>query len=508
MVVSMSHPMAVSVSHLHPTAEGLERVARDLRSVYGGGKTKAYDWRVSQLKALLKLTTHHETEIIEALRSDLNKPELEAFVHEVHGVTSSCRYALKELHRWMLPERVETSRINFPSSAEIVPEPLGVVMEVLSLDPVVGALAAGNAVVLKPSEIAPATSSLLSKLLGKYMDTSAVKVIEGGVPETTALLEQKWDKIFYTGNSTVGRIILTAAAKHLTPVVLELGGKCPVVVDLNVDIKTSRDDCSSQEEYLLKSGNITNYRVAARRIIAGKWGCNNGQTCIAPDYLITTKEYASELINVFSSELEKFYGNDPLQYKDLSRIINSRHFDRLKTLLDDKKISGKVVIGGQSDKANLKIAPTVVLDAPKDSLVMNEEIFGPLLPIVTVDRIEDSIGLINSKGKPLAAYLFTNDKKLKEEFVGSVSAGGMVINDTIVHVIEHNLPFGGVGESGMGAYHGKYSFDTFSHKKAVLQRGSVDVDLIYPPFTPLKVKLLKAMITGDILGIPRALIGW
>ncbi|KAL6525069.1 hypothetical protein OROMI_030662 [Orobanche minor] len=501
MVVSMSHPMAVSVSHLHPTVEGLERVARDLRSVYSGGKTKAYDWRVSQLKALLNLTTHHETEIIEALRSDLNKPELEAFVHEVHGVKSSCRLALKELHRWMLPERVETSRINFPSSAEIVPEPLGVVMwengkenledriscawVLLSLDPVVGALAAGNAVVLKPSEIAPATSSLLSELLGKYMDTSAVKVVEGGVPETTALLEQKWDKIFYTGNSTVGRIILTAAAKHLTPVVLELGGKCPVVVDSNIDIK-----------------------VAARRIIAGKWGCNNGQTCIAPDYLITTKEFASELIDVFSSELEKFYGNDPLQYKDLSRIINSRHFDRLKMLLDDKKISGKVVIGGQSDKANLKIAPTVVLDAPKDSLIMNEEIFGPLLPIVTVDRIEDSIGLINSKGKPLAAYLFTNDKKLKEEFIGSVSAGGMVINDTIVHVIERNLPFGGVGESGMGAYHGKYSFDTFSHKKAVLQRGSVDVDLMYPPFTPLKVKLLKAIITGDILGIPRALIGW
>ncbi|KAL6515530.1 hypothetical protein OROHE_018564 [Orobanche hederae] len=499
MVVSMSHPMAVSVSHLHPTVEGLERVARDLRSVYGGGKTKAYDWRVSQLKALLKLTTHHETEIIEALRSDLNKPELEAFVHEVHGVKSSCRLALKELHRWMLPERVETSRINFPSSAEIVPEPLGVVM-VLSLDPVVGALAAGNAVVLKPSEIAPATSSLLSELLGKYMDTSAVKVVEGGVPETTALLEQKWDKIFYTdewrhvsehrvyplGNSTVGRIILTAAAKHLTPVVLELGGKCPVVVDSNIDIK-----------------------VAARRIIAGKWGCNNGQTCIAPDYVITTKEYASELIDVFSSELEKFYGNDPLQYKDLSRIINSRHFDRLKRLLDDKRVSGKVVIGGQSDKANLKIAPTVVLDAPKDFLVLYFPLSRFLLHWkIHVDRIEDSIGLINSKGKPLAAYLFTNDKKLKEEFIGSVSAGGMVINDTIVHVIERNLPFGGVGESGMGAYHGKYSFDTFSHKKAVLQRGSVDVDLIYPPFTPLKVKLLKAIITGDILGIPRALIGW
>ncbi|KAK6132349.1 hypothetical protein DH2020_033909 [Rehmannia glutinosa] len=350
---------------------------------------------------------------------------------------------------------------------------------------IVGAIAAGNAVVLKPSEVAPATSSLLSNLLGEYMDPSAVKVVEGGVPETTALLEQKWDKILYTGNGNVGRIILTAAAKHLTPVVLELGGKCPVVVDSNIDLK-----------------------VAARRIIAGKWGSNNGQTCVAPDYVITTKEYAFKLIDALSSELENFYGKDPMQSKDLSRIINSRHFHRVTKLLDDKKISGKVVIGGQRDKANLKIAPTVILDAPHDSLIMNEEIFGPLLPIVTVNKIEDSFGLINSKGKPLAAYLFTNDKKLKEEFIRNVSAGGMAINDTVMHITEPTLPFGGVGESGMGAYHGKFSFDTFSHKKAVLQRGfTVDADIRYPPFTPGKVKLMRALLTGDILGIPRALIG-
>ncbi|KAK6132294.1 hypothetical protein DH2020_033994 [Rehmannia glutinosa] len=436
MDVSVFNPTAVPVPVVHPTAQGVERVSQDLRSVYRSGKTKTFDWRVSQLKALLKITTRHEKDIFEALRSDLNKSENDAYLHEV-----------------------ETSMINFPSSAEIVSEPLGVVLVispwnypfVLSLDPVVGAIAAGNAVVLKPSEVSPATSSLLSILLGEYMDPSAVKVVEGGVPETTALLEQKWDKILYTGNSNVGRIILTAAAKHLTPVVLELGGKCPVVVDSNIDLK----------------------------------------------------------IDALSSELENFYGKDPMQSKDLSRIINSRHFDRVTKLLDDKKNSGKVVIGGQWDRANLKIAPTVILDAPEDSLIMNEEIFGPLLPIVTVDKIEDSFGLINSKGKPLAAYLFTNDKKLKEEFIRNVSSGGMAINDTVMHITEPTLPFGGVGESGMGAYHGKFSFDTFSHKKAVLQRGfAVDADIRYPPFTPGKVKLMRALLTGDILGIPRALIGW
>ncbi|KAK6132292.1 hypothetical protein DH2020_033992 [Rehmannia glutinosa] len=476
------------------TAQNVERVSQDLRSVYSSGKTKSVEWRVSQLKSLLRITTHYEKDILEALRSDLNKPELEAFSHEVYGVSSSCELALKELHRWMMPEKVKTSMINFPSTGEIVSEPLGVVLVIstwnypfkLSLDPVIGAIAAGNAVVLKPSEVAPATSSLMSNLLGEYMDPSAVKVVEGGVPETTALLEQKWDKIFYTGNSKIGRIILTAAAKHLTPVVLELGGKCPVVVDSNIDLK-----------------------VAARRIISGKWACNSGQTCVSPDYIVTTKEYALKLVDALSCELENFYGKDPLLSNDLSSIINSRHFDRLTKLLDDEKVSGKVVIGGQRDRDKLKIAPTVLLDVSQDSLVMNEEIFGPLLPIVTVAKIEESIGLINTKEKPLAAYMFTNDKKLKEEFIRSVSAGGMCINEIALHLAEHTLPFGGVGESGMGAYHGKFSFDAFSHKKPVLQRGfNGDVAARYPPYTPWKLKFLKAMLSGNILSILRALIGW
>ncbi|KAH0749032.1 hypothetical protein KY290_028264 [Solanum tuberosum] len=471
-----------------------EAIVKELRGTYGTGKTKSYEWRVSQLKALFKIAENHEKEITDALYSDLSKPELEAFIHEISMMKTACKLALKELKRWMKPEKVKTSLTSFPSSAEIVPEPLGVVLVIsawnypflLSLDPVIGAIAAGNAVVLKPSEIAPATSSVLAKLLGQYMDVSAIRVVEGAVPETTALLEQKWDKIFYTGNGKVGRIVLAAAAKHLTPVVLELGGKSPVVVDSNID-----------------------YKIAVRRIIAGKWGCNNGQACISPDYIITTKENVPKLLDAMKQELEKFYGKDPLKSGDLSRIVNANHFQRLSKLLDDNKVVDKVVHGGQRDENNLKISPTILLDVPEDSLIMKEEIFGPLLPIITVNKVEDSIQFINAREKPLAAYLFTSNKKLEEEFVMNISAGGLLINDTTLQVALSTLPFGGVGESGMGSCHGKFSFDSFSHKKAVLRRSFAgDVPARYPPYTTGKARFLKALLNGDILGLIRALIGW
>ncbi|KAH6835296.1 aldehyde dehydrogenase 3H1 [Perilla frutescens var. hirtella] len=468
-------------------------VVKELRSTYTSGRTKSYEWRVSQLDALLRIATRHEREIVEALRSDLNKPEIEAFSHEISAVATSCRLAIKELHRWMAPEKAKTSILSFPSSAEIIAEPLGVVLVIstwnypfmLSLDPVVGAIAAGNAVVLKPSEVAPAMSATLAKLLGQYMDASAVKVVEGAAPETTMLLEQKWDKIFYTGSSKVGRIILAAAAKHLTPVVLELGGKCPAVVDPN-----------------------TNLKVTARRIIAGKWGCNNGQTCVSPDYVITTKDYASKLIEALSRELEVLYGKNPLESKDLSSIINSDHFDRLMKLLNDVS-SEKIVHGGQCDRANLKIGPTIMLDVAGDSVIMKEEVFGPLLPIITVDKIRESFSVINGKEKPLAAYVFSNDKNLTEDFIRSISAGSITTNDTALQFAERGLPFGGVGESGMGAYHGKFSFDAFSHRKAVLRRGfRCDVAARYPPYNANKQRLLRALVQGHVFGVLRALIGY
>ncbi|CAI9115408.1 OLC1v1016307C1 [Oldenlandia corymbosa var. corymbosa] len=479
---------------------------KELREAFESGKTRSVEWRRSQLKALLKMAEFHENDILDALRSDLSKPELESLLQEIGMMRASCKVALKELARWMAPEKVNTTMATFPSSGEIVPEPLGVVLVIsawnypfmLSLDPLIGAIAAGNAVVLKPSEISPATSSVLAKLLGQYMDCSAVKVIEGGVPETTLLLEQKWDKIFYTGNGRVGRIVMAAAAKHLTPVVLELGGKSPVIVDSNTNLKVMEEITCI---YFLK--------VTVRRIIAGKWGCNSGQACVSPDYVITTKKFAPELVHALKSELEIFYGKDPVTSVDLSRIVNSNHFQRLSKLLEEDKVSSKIVYGGQKDINNLKIAPTILLDVPDDSLIMNEEIFGPLLPIITVDKVEDSFKILKPKEKPLAAYLFTNDKKLKEDFISNVSAGGLVVNDTTMHLAEHSLPFGGVGESGIGAYHGKFSFDAFSHKKAVLLRSfAADLTARYPPYTPQKQKFLKALLSGSLLAILRALLGW
>ncbi|KAJ9177874.1 hypothetical protein P3X46_013031 [Hevea brasiliensis] len=469
-------------------------LVKELRGNIKSNKTKSYDWRVSQLESIRKMIVENEKEIAKALYDDLSKPEFEAFISEISNAKSSCELALKELKHWMKPEKAKTSISTFPSSAEIVSEPLGVVLVIstwnfpflLSVDPVIGAIAAGNAVVLKPSEISPATSSLLVNLFDKYLDKSAVRVVEGAVPETSALLEQKWDKILYTGSSRVGRIVMTAAAKHLTPVILELGGKCPAIVDSNV-----------------------NLQVATRRIIAGKWQCNNGQACIGVDYVITTKDFAPKLIDALRKELEDCFGRNPMESKDISRIVSLNHFTRLERLLDEDNVSNKIVLGGQRDQNKLRMAPTILLDVPKDSQIMQDEIFGPLLPIITVENVKDSFDAINSKPKPLAAYLFTNDEKLKESFVQNVSAGGMLINDTILHVTVDTLPFGGVEESGMGSYHGKFSFDAFSHKKAVLYRSfNGDASIRYPPYTESKKKLMKALISDGIFGMLLALIGW
>ncbi|KAG5245937.1 the aldehyde dehydrogenase cp-ADH from C.plantagineum family protein [Salix suchowensis] len=474
--------------------EAANVLSKELRDVFASGKTRSYEWRISQLKSIVKMCDEHEEDIADALRQDLSKPQLESIVYELTMVKNSCTLAIKELKHWMMPEKAKTSLTTFPSSAEIMSEPLGAVLIIsawnypflLSLDPLVAAIAAGNAMVLKPSELAPASSSLLAKLLPKYLDCCSIKVVEGAVSETCALLEQKWDKIFYTGNGRVGRIVMAAAAKYLTPVVLELGGKSPVVVDSDIDIQ-----------------------VATRRIIVGKWGCNNGQACISPDYIITTKDCAEKLVDSLKKELEAFYGKNPLESKDLSRIVNSDHYARLTNLLDEDKVSGKIVYGGERNEANLRIAPTILLGVPQNSLIMKEEIFGPLLPILTVSKIEDSFDIINSGTKPLAAYLFTNNKKLKQQFLMSVSAGGVVINDTALHLTVHSLPFGGVGESGMGSYHGKFSFDAFTHKKAVVYRSFVgDASVRYPPYTRGKLRLMRALITGNVWTILRALLGW
>ncbi|CAN6476038.1 unnamed protein product [Victoria cruziana] len=318
--------------------EGSVSLVRELRQTFNSGKTKSYEWRAHQLNMVIKFLNENEPRIVEALHQDLCKPSFETYIAEISLLKSSCEFLIKHLKKWMKPQKASVAFVVLPASAEIVPEPLGVILVIsawnfpllLSMDPVVGAIAAGNAVVLKPSEISPATSSLLASMVSEYLDTSAIQVVEGAVDETTALLEQKWDKILYTGNGKVGRIVMTAAAKHLTPVTLELGGKSPVVVDPSTELK-----------------------VTTRRIAGGKWGSNNGQACIAPDYVITTKSFAPKLIESFKRTLSSFYGSDPLESNDLSRIVNLNHFTRLSKLLDDEKVSGKIVHGGQRDEKRL-----------------------------------------------------------------------------------------------------------------------------------------------------------
>ncbi|CAN6457847.1 unnamed protein product [Victoria cruziana] len=474
--------------------ERASSLVKDLRMTFNNGRTRSYEWRAHQLKMVIKFLNEKEPEIIEAIQQDLCKPSFEAYVAEIIFLRSSCEFLLKNLKKWMKPRKTSVSFTTQPASAEIVPEPLGVVLVIsawnfpllLSMDPAIGAIAAGNAVVIKPSEISPATSSLMASLLPEYLDTGAIKVVEGAVDETTALLEQKWDKIFYTGSGKVGRIVLTAAAKHLTPVALELGGKSPVVVDPNTDLKITTD-----------------------RIAWGKWSSNNGQACVSPDYVITTKSFAPKLVESFRRTLAAFYGDDQLESKDLSRIVSLNHFTRLSKLLDDEKVSGKIVHGGQRDEKHLRIAPTILLDVPLDALIMKEEIFGPLLPIITVEKIEDSFDIIKSHPKPLAAYLFTKDKRIEKMFVEQISAGSMLVNDTVLHLADPSIPFGGVGDSGMGAYHGKYSFEAFSHMKPVMYRGFIgELSARYPPYSPKSLNLLKSLLGGDIVGFILTLIGW
>jgi len=475
-------------------AQDMETVAEDLRAGFRTGRTRTPEWRTAQLRSLIRMIEEREDDISDALQADLAKPRMESYLHEISLAKGACEFALKGLKTWMKPDKVPSAITTFPSTAQIVPEPLGVVLVIsawnypflLSIDPVIGAIAAGNAVLLKPSEVAAATSSLFAKLLPEYLDNSCIKVVEGGITETSVLLKQKWDKIFYTGNGYVARIVMTAAAQHLTPVALELGGKCPVIVDSDIDL-----------------------HVAIKRIAVGKWGCNNGQACIAPDYIITTKAFVTELTDSLKRVLERFYGQDPMQSADLSRIVTINHFNRLKGLLEDKNVTGKILFGGQIDEKQLKIAPTVLVDVPSDAEIMTGEIFGPMLPIITVDKIEEGIAHINAGAKPLAAYLFTKNKKLQQDFVANVSAGGILVNDVALHLTNPHLPFGGVGESGMGSYHGKFSFDCFTHRKAVLIRGfGGEANARYPPYTPEKQRILRGLIKGSFFALILALLGF
>ncbi|BDH06516.1 aldehyde dehydrogenase family protein [Streptomyces seoulensis] len=433
-----------------PTEQPAETVAR-LRATFRTGRTKSVEWRTEQLRRLRAMLTEHGAELAAALHADLGKSSTEAYRTEIDFTIREIDHTLEHLDEWLRPEPAPVpAYLGDDATAWTQYDPLGVVLVIapwnypaqLLLAPVVGALASGNAVVAKPSELAPATSAALAELIPAYLDTDAVAVVEGGIPETTALLAERFDHIFYTGNGTVGRVVMRAAAEHLTPVTLELGGKSPAFVDRDTDLD-----------------------VVADRLARGKF-LNAGQTCVAPDYVLTDPETAPALEAALVRAVEGIYGTDPAASPEYGRIINERHFDRLSGLLG----SGRVAVGGGSDRADKYIAPTVLADVAPEAPVMREEIFGPILPIVTVPDLDAAVDFINDRDKPLALYVFTDSDATRDRIAAETSSGGLGHGLPLAHLTVSDLPFGGVGESGMGNYHGRYSIDTFSHRKAVLTK--------------------------------------
>ena len=450
-------------------------VAR-LRASFDAGRTKPIAWRRAQLRALRRLLVEERPTLEKALQDDLGKPALEAHTTEIGYVINEIDHTLKHLASWLRPKRVTVPMAMAPAKARWVREPLGVVLIIspwnypinLTLAPLVGALAAGNAAVLKPSELSPATSSALAESLPRYLDGEAVAVVEGGVAESTTLLEERFDHIFYTGNGAVARIVMAAAVKHLTPVTLELGGKSPAVVEPGVDMATT-----------------------ARRLAWGKF-TNAGQTCVAPDYVLAIGASAAELQRELAAAITEMFGADPKASPDYGRIVNERHLERLSALLD----SGEVVAGGRVDREDLYMAPTVLGNVDPSSPVMAEEIFGPILPVVSVPDLDAAIAFVNERDKPLALYAFTDSQVTKRRLLTETSSGGVGFGLPIAHLAVPDLPFGGVGESGMGAYHAQASIDTFSHVKSVLDK-SLALDtmrLAYAPITQFKEKVLRRML--------------
>ncbi|MGW5101193.1 aldehyde dehydrogenase family protein [Streptomyces sp. NPDC004100] len=433
-----------------PTEQPADTVAR-LRDTFRTGRTKSVEWRTGQLRRLRAMLTEHGDDLAAALHADLGKSATEAYRTEIDFTVREIDHTLEHLEEWLRPEPAPVpAYLGADATAWTQYDPLGVVLVIapwnypaqLLLAPMVGALASGNAVVAKPSELAPATSAALAELIPAYLDTDAVAVVEGGIPETTALLAERFDHIFYTGNGTVGRVVMRAAAEHLTPVTLELGGKSPAFVDRDTDLD-----------------------VVADRLVRGKF-LNAGQTCVAPDYVLTDPETAPALEAALVRAVEGVYGTDPAASPEYGRIVNERHFDRLSGLLD----SGRVVVGGVSDRKDKYIAPTVLADVAPEAPVMREEIFGPILPIVTVPDLDAAVDFINDRDKPLALYVFSDSGTTRARIAAETSSGGLGHGLPLAHLTISDLPFGGVGESGMGNYHGRYSLDTFSHRKAVLSK--------------------------------------
>lgn len=449
----------------------IKTVVQRQREYFASGETLDLDFRIQALNKLKEYIKKYEDEILEALKKDLNKPPFEAYATEIGFVYNELNEIIKKLPRWSRPKRVKTPVTQFKASSYIVSEPYGVVLIMspwnypfqLSIAPLIGAIAGGNCAIVKPSAYSPHTSSVVSKILGECFENRYVYVVEGGREANRELLGEKFDYIFFTGSVSVGKIVMEAASRNLTPLTLELGGKSPCIVDRTADIELS-----------------------ARRIIWGKT-VNSGQTCVAPDYCFAHRDIRDDLIKAMKKYIRHFYGESPCRNPEYPRIVNEKHFSRLKSLLQ----SGEIAAGGDYNEETLQISPTILVNVNLDSPVMQEEIFGPVLPVLEYDYIEQVITFINSRPKPLALYLFTRNKELEKMIVKRVSFGGGCINDTLVHLATSEMPFGGVGESGMGGYHGRWSFDTFTHKKSIMKKSFlIDIELRYPPYGN-KINMLR-----------------
>ncbi|MCL4124135.1 UNVERIFIED_CONTAM: hypothetical protein GTU68_019469 [Idotea baltica] len=436
-------------------------------------KTKDIAFRLEKLKTLKAEIITYEQNIYDALKSDFNKSEFESFISEFGIVMSQLNLAIKKLKSWAKPERIKSSILTFPSKDYIYKEPYGTVLIIapwnypfiLAFEPLVMAISAGNTVVLKPSELTKSTSALITKIIENVFNKSHVISVEGGVDVATELLSKNWDYIFFTGSVHVGKIVAKAAAEHLTPVTLELGGKSPCIIDNTVDIK-----------------------LVARRLVWGKL-LNAGQTCISPDYVLVKSNMKKALIEALKNEITTSYGENPKQSKNFPRIINKKNTERLAEIIK----GSNVIFGGEIDLKNNYIAPTIIDEPKLDDKVMQEEIFGPILPILSYDTEQDLERIIWSFEKPLSLYVFSNDNKFSKSIIHKYSFGGGVINDVLIHFSNHRLPFGGVGESGMGAYHGKLGFDMFSHNKSIIKRGNwIDPQLRYAPYKN-KLSLIKKL---------------
>ena len=454
----------------------MKELVAQQRQFFNSHTTKDISFRIKQLTSLEDVLNDNIELLDRAIYNDFKKSSFENYMTEIGIVLYDIKQAKKKLKRWSSKQRVKTNLGNFPAKSYIIPEPLGVTLIIsswnypyqLSLAPIVAAIAAGNTIILKPSEISSQTSGVMASILNEAFDPNFLKVIQGGVQETTELLKQKFDKIFFTGSTTVGKIIYKAAAEHLTPVTLELGGKSPVIITKDANIK-----------------------MAAKRIVWGKF-LNAGQTCIAPDYLYVDAQISETLLKALTKEIEK--ARYSFENGNYVQIINERNFDRLVALLDPSKI----YCGGQTDKAQRYIAPTLLHTISFDDKIMQEEIFGPILPVLTFTDLNEAVKNVQLLPKPLSCYVFTSSDQVKNKIIKEISFGGGAINDTIMHISNPNLPFGGVGSSGFGSYHGQAGFNCFSNFKSLLDKPTwYESSLKYAPYTQKKLAIIKKLLKNQ-----------